>query len=109
MEYVPYGALDGRPNIVVDGRSNARTARILSHWPASGTPAALKADTSAEIAMKYLGQPAFQVDAPAVTNNHFDEDGLVGIFALLNPDRALAGRERYVDVASAGDFGVFRA
>jgi hypothetical protein len=43
-----------------------------------------------------------------VSNNHFDEDGLVGIFAMLEP--SIAGRHRplLLDVAQAGDFGIFQ-
>jgi hypothetical protein len=42
-----------------------------------------------------------------VSNNHFDEDGLVGIFAMLHPTMAQRHRDLLVDVAQAGDFGIF--
>lgn len=35
-----------------------------------------------------------------------DEDGLVGIYALLEPDAATSRRDLLIDVARAGDFGV---
>jgi hypothetical protein len=79
----------------------------LSHWPKSGTPAELKGDTSAEIVFNYLASPRFHVQAEAVSNNHFDEDGLVGIFAMLSPAMAERHRDLLVGVAQAGDFGVF--
>jgi hypothetical protein len=47
-------------------------------------------------------------DAAVVTNNHFDQDGLVGIYALAAPEAALAARELLIDVAAAGDFGTYR-
>src|SRR5437867_8927678 len=50
-----------------------------------------------------------RVSAEAVSNNHFDEDGLCGIYAVLSPSEALARRDQIIDVASAGDFGVFRS
>jgi hypothetical protein len=81
----------------------------LSHWPRSGTPAELKADTSAEIAFRYLNSPGFHVECDVVTNSHFDEDGLVGVFALLDPITASRYRDLLIDVASAGDFGVFKS
>ena len=84
------------------------TVLTLSHWPKSGTPAALKGDTSAAIVFNYLDSPAFHVEADAVSNNHFDEDGLVGIFALLEPAAAERHRDMLLDVAQAGDFGVFQ-
>jgi hypothetical protein len=97
------------PNIVVDGNRNGNTLLTLSHWPQSGTPGALKADTSTEIAFKYLDSPKFLVQADVVTNNHFDQDGVAGIFALIDPVTASRYRELLIDVASAGDFGVFQS
>jgi len=107
MEFVPYSELGTRPNIIVDGAGQDATVLTLSHWPKSGTPAALKRDTSAEIAFAYLDLPEFHVDADAVSNNHFDEDGLIAMFTLLQPDFARAHRALLTDAASAGDFGVY--
>ena len=109
MRFVPYEALGDLSNIIVDGSANAHTVLTLSHWPASGTPAALSGDTSTAIVFNYLEAPAFHVEAAAVSNNHFDEDGLLGIFALLTPDEALKRRDLMLDVASAGDFGTYHA
>jgi len=96
------------PNVVVDGSPNNHTLLTLSHWPKSGTPSDLKADTSAEIAFKYLDSPRFHVSCDAVTNNHFDQDGLVGVFILIDPTEASRHRDLLIDIASAGDFGVFK-
>ena len=93
------------PNIVVDGSRNEHTVLTLSHWPRSGTPHELKADTSAEIALKYIDSTEFHVRADIVTNNHFDQDGLDGVFVLTDPAAASRYRELLIDVASAGDFG----
>lgn len=103
--FVPYDDLGDTPNIVVDGAGNAATAITLSHWPKSGTPKALKADTSAEIVFNYLDSPEFHVTATAVSNNHFDEDGLAGLYALTEPQAAIAMRDLVIAVAEAGDFG----
>jgi hypothetical protein len=107
MRFVPYSGLDSIPNIIVDGASARHTVLTLSHWPKSGTPADLKADTSAEIVFNYLDSPRFHVEADVVSNNHFDEDGLVGIFTMLAPAVAARHRDLLIDVAQAGDFGVF--
>jgi hypothetical protein len=107
IHYVPYDDLQARPNIVVDGAAAPGTVLTLSHWPKSGTPEALRADTSAGIVFNYLDSPAWHVAADAVSNNHFDEDGLIGIFAMLNPEAALARRRLLIDVATSGDFGVY--
>jgi hypothetical protein len=108
MRFNPYNKTT-EPNIVVDGSRNEHTLLTLSHWPQSGTPAALKADTSAEIVFKYLDSPRFHVPAEVVTNNHFDQDGVIGIFALVDPVTATRYRDLLIDTASAGDFGVFRS
>ncbi|HET9941763.1 MAG TPA: DUF6687 family protein [Terriglobia bacterium] len=108
MRYVAYDQAVV-PNIVVDGSPNGQTLLTLSHWPRSGTPAVLKADTSAEIAFKYLDTASFHVACDVVTNNHFDQDGLVGLFILIDPQTASRHRELLIDVASAGDFGVFKS
>jgi len=107
VRYVAYHELGRTANIIVDGSGNTATRLTLSHWPKSGTPAALKADTSAEIVFRYLDRPDLHVDAEAASNNHFDEDGLVGLYTLLNPEPARRKRGLLSAVASAGDFGTF--
>jgi hypothetical protein len=106
--FVAYEELGQTPNIVVDGSGNAATVITLSHWPKSGTPQALKADTSTEIVFNYLAAPRFHVAAASVSNDHFDEDGLAGIYALIEPEAATAMRDLVVGVAHAGDFATYR-
>lgn len=71
-------------NIVVDGSPNASTVLTLSHWPGIAQPHGLGTDLSAEMALRYLDDPCDHAPAEAVTNNHFDQDGLVGIHALID-------------------------
>jgi hypothetical protein len=106
--YVPYDRLDASPNIIVDGLATSGTVLALSHWPNSGTPAGLKRDTSTEIVFAYLDSPHPYPSANFVSNNHFDEDGLMGIFALIDPATADSNRELLMDAATAGDFGVYK-
>lgn len=107
MRFLPYDHTSSVPNVIVDGAKNDNTVLTLSHWPKSGTPAELKGDTSTAIVFNYLDRPQFRVEADVVSNNHFDEDGLVGIYALLEPAMAERHRDLLVDVAQAGDFGIF--
>jgi hypothetical protein len=107
MQYFPYARVRSVPNVIVDGARTDNTLLTLSHWPKSGTPAELKGDTSTEIVFNYLDTPKSHVEADAVSNNHFDEDGLVGIFAMLEPSIAERHRPLLLDVAQAGDFGIF--
>jgi hypothetical protein len=108
MRYASYEAAGREPNIIVDGSATSDTRLTLSHWPRSGTPASLKSDLSAGIVFRYLESPALRVDAAVVSNNHFDQDGLVGLYALLEPDDACRRRELLLDVAAAGDFATYR-
>jgi hypothetical protein len=109
LRFVPEHAIAGIPNVVVDGAPNPDTVLTLSHWPGAPTPPSLREDLSAQIAFRALEQPELFDGIEAVTNNHFDQDGLVSAFTLLYPDLALPRREQLVDIARAGDFGTFES
>lgn len=105
MRYWPCEELGGRPCIVVDGAPRAEALLTLSHWPGSGTPEILQDDLSTQIVFHYLDRPDLHVVVDAATNDHFDEDGLAGLFAITRPEEALVRRRAVCDFASAGDFG----
>ena len=110
LTYRPYHELGGEPHVVVDGSASEGTVLVLSHWP--GTPApreSLRDDLSAQMAFRYLDHDEhLHGDARFVTNNHFDQDGLVGVAALVDPEAAMARRALLEDLAAAGDFGTYR-
>ncbi len=108
MRYHDYEVSRDIPNIVVDGSPNESTVLTLSHWPGIPAPDGLARDLSAEMAFAYLDRPPDHPTAEVVTNNHFDQDGLISIFALTEPDAALPHRELLIDVAAAGDFATYR-
>jgi len=108
MRFLPYQEAGSIPNIIVDGTANGGTVLTLSHWRRSGTPEELMADTSAEIVFNYLDSPRHHVKVDAVSNNHFDQDGFVGVFALIDSERAMRHRDLLIDVAEAGDFGIYK-
>jgi hypothetical protein len=94
-------------NVVVDGSPNAGTVLTLSHWPGMPTPPELRDDLSAQIAFRALAEPQRFEGVEAVTNNHFDQDGLTSAYVLIEPAAATELHDRVVDVARAGDFGTF--
>lgn len=111
LSYLGYEASRERPNIVVDGSPNEGTVLTLTHWPGYPVAPELQADLSAGIAFKYLNQVisgAAVEPAEFVTNNHFDQDGLVAAHALVNPEESLPHRDLLCDLAAAGDFAVYR-
>ena len=100
LHYVPYGQLDaGVPSVVADGSPAPGTVLCLSHWPGIGAPARFAADLSAEMAFAYLDAFDLHPGASVVSNNHFDQDGLVSVFALTQPDEARSRRRLLVEVA----------
>jgi hypothetical protein len=107
LRYVPYDDAS-EPNVVVDGSPNIATVLTLSHWPGLPAPEDVWADSSAEMVLRYLdsGDPRHG-DAEVVTNNHFDQDGLCGVFALVEPAVALERRAQLTDLARAGDFATY--
>jgi len=128
LPYVPVEELGDRPHVLVDGATRPGSVLTLSHWPQSPTPMVLARDLSAEIVFAFLHaeEPtrprpsrsdrralaeALRAgwEASAVTNDHFDEDGAVSVFALVDPEAALQREPLLVDVASCGDFGVVRS
>jgi hypothetical protein len=107
MRYVPYPDLDGAPNLIVDGAATGGTTITLSHWPHAVCPPGLEADLSAQMAFAFLDRGDIGPDL--VSNNHFDQDGLVGVFAMVDPEAAHERRGLLIDVAGAGDFATYRS
>ena len=110
LSFRPIDEAAAEPNVVVDGSVVANTVLALSHWPGSpDVPPELRADLSAQMAFRYLDHPEpLHGTAGVVSNNHFDQDGLVGVFALVDPAEAQARRPLLEDLAAAGDFATFR-
>ena len=105
--YCPYSQLGDQPNIVVDGAAQRATVLTLSHWPWNSTPQELLRDTSTDIVFAYLDRPELHVDIPLVSNSHFDEDGLLSMYALVDPANALAHRQLMIGASRAGDFAIY--
>lgn len=106
--FLGYRASKEQPNIVVDGAPNRSTVLTLTHWPHQPQPPGINGDTSTEMVLAHLDSPVEHEPAEVVTNNHFDQDGAAGMFALIDPAAALEHRDLLVDLADAGDFGTYR-
>ena len=104
--YCPYGQLGAQPNIIVDGKEQRSTVLTLSHWPWNSTPQDLLRDTSTDIAFAYLDATQYHVDIELVSNSHFDEDGLLSMYTVVDPINALAHRDLMIATSRAGDFAI---
>jgi len=100
--------LVGVPVLSVDGTVD--NALHLSHWEGNTTPEELRADTSTEIALNFVGWHArdeWARGVEVVTNNHFDADGVLSVWSVLTGESALALRNELIAAAEAGDFSEF--
>ncbi|GGK85106.1 DUF6687 family protein [Rufibacter glacialis] len=101
--YLPFPQIKNTPAVVVD--SFHPNGLVLSHWREAPTPAALREDTSAGMVLQALKQEWPDLKKyQFVTANHFDIDALVGVWALLHPELALAHEETLRQMAIIGDF-----
>ncbi len=108
MQFVPYQHLGGQPNLIVDGSPTDGTALAVTHWPGYPPPEEIAADLSAQMAFRLLDRlDLIPPGVEAVSNNHFDQDGLVAVHAMSDPDAARLRRAFLEDVAAAGDFATF--
>lgn len=108
LRFEPYARTLDVANVVVDGAPNRSTVLTLSHWPGMTQPPGIAADLSTEMVFRTLDRPVGHRPASIVTNDHFDQDGLAGMCALIDPGAALRHRALLVDVAAAGDFATYR-
>jgi hypothetical protein len=101
-------ALDSVPKLSVDGTVD--NSIHFSHWEGNHTPAEVKADTSTEIALNLAASPnraQLTNGIELVTNNHFDTDGVLSVWTVLNGERALPYRDLLIAAAEAGDFSEY--
>src|ERR1051325_4709755 len=93
------------PKLSVDGTVDK--AIHFSHWQGNQTPESVKADTSTETVLNVVAAPnraELTRSIELITNNHFDTDGLLSVWAMLTGERALPLRAKLISAAEAGDF-----
>src|SRR5207248_3090761 len=101
-------AIADLPKLSVDGTVD--NAIHFSHWNGNQTPESVKADTSTETVLNVVAAPnckELTQGIDLVTNNHFDTDGVLSVWAILTGARALDLRDRLIAAAEAGDFSEF--
>jgi hypothetical protein len=101
-------ALDNVLKLSVDGTVD--NSIHFSHWEGNRTPTEVKADTSTEIALNLVAssnRTQLTNGIELVTNNHFDTDGVLSVWTVLNGERALPYRDLLIAAAEAGDFSEY--
>ncbi|WP_324671641.1 DUF6687 family protein [Hymenobacter sp. GOD-10R] len=102
--FVPFAQLRQQPTILVDS-TGLGAALVLAHWRGAATPEPLRDDTSAGSVLRALHAPtASGLAAAAVSANHFDVDGFMGVWSLLHPGAALRYEALLRLTATLGDF-----
>lgn len=103
-KYIPFHLLkEDTPFIAVDCQHPS--AFELSHWRGAKLSKQLEADTSTAIVLKALEQKQTELnDYQFASVNHFDVDGFLGLWCLLNREKALRQKEVIREMAEVGDF-----
>lgn len=104
FHFLPKGTPPPQGSIAVDGLIEG-AALHLSHWRGHSTPVELQADTATASALAFAGAgwgPVWE-HAPVV-NNHYDTDGVLAAFTVMQPHTALEHRALLMAAATAGDF-----
>ena len=106
--FVPARALAGQPHITVDGAAASASVLSLAHWPGTTTPPMFAAETATRIVDVYLRAEPAGPEVDAVSNNHYDVDGLLAAWLLLEqPTESSPERLMALAAAEAGDFGTW--
>ena len=108
VRFVPYdSSAVGSDTVCVD--CTHRNLPTLTHHKDGSTPVHLRGDTSTDTVFNALraGWRPLKI-ANAVTCNHFDIDGLVSAWALIEPLKALEHEDVLRETARIGDFRELR-
>lgn len=77
----------------------------LSHWIPNSTPFKYKAGTSTEICMKFCQKNLNKLNSyDIVINNHLDVDGILSIYTIMHPEKALKHKTMIEQASHMGDF-----
>ena len=73
----------------------------LTHWTGHATPEQYYEDLSTEIALKFAATPEAgkEWSDAVVLNNHFDTDGVMSCWALLEPEAAAKHKDIMIQAA----------
>lgn len=103
MKFIPFSQVKEHEQVlVVDSYFQGKT--MFSHWRGAPRIPGLHDDTSTGIALNAIKAGHDACEWPYVSNNHFDIDGFLGIWAVINPQLALEYEDMLRAAALIGDF-----
>jgi len=111
LRFVPFSPdLDAGRVVMIDGY--APGFRMISHWPGHGTPAPLRHDLTTGSAFLYCDLPETERarlvgEFSQVTNNHYDTDGALSLFTMLQPAISIRHRDLMLRAARSGDLAIW--
>lgn len=112
MRVVPPERASQDTDAVIVGGRNAQAGLVLSNELGAGTADALLADTNAEIVLAALRSTEYRARlarATCVSAERCDADTLLGVWAVCDPQPAIARSEGVANAARAGAFRVWRS
>jgi hypothetical protein len=102
--FIPFYDIKKYPDEVLVVDAHHPQGFDLSHWRGAPVPENCAADTSTEIVLKAIQNQLPELDKKYVTNNHYDIDGFLGVWAIFNPEKAMKYYDLLTEMAQIGDF-----
>jgi len=103
-KFIPFYDIKKYPDEVLVVDAHHPQGFDLSHWRGAPVPKNCEADTSTEIVLKAIQNKLPELEKEYVTNNHYDIDGFLGVWAIFNPKKALEYYDLLTEMAQIGDF-----
>ena len=103
-KFIPFYDIKHHSNEVLVVDAHHPQGFDLSHWRGAQIPQNCQADTSTEIVLKAIQNKLPELGKKYVTNNHYDIDGFLGVWAIFNPEQALEHYDLLTEMAQIGDF-----
>ncbi|MEL6255731.1 MAG: DUF6687 family protein [Bacteroidota bacterium] len=108
MEFLPFHEVkDHKEIVIIDSYFKGKA--MLSHWRGAPVPKGMEDDSSTGIVLNAVKANHPSIKLPFVSNNHFDIDGFLGIWALMNPVLAIKYEAILREAALIGDFREWKA
>ena len=102
-----FRAMKGGKFVAVDSDPAGAALTLSHHFGGDETPGPFRDDLASGAALKWAADPErrkWLKGARHVYNDHFDVDGFLAAWVVLNPDEALALKDDVLKAAAAGDF-----